>query len=195
MKDREKFDGFANIDAGDILRSFYFLSKAVAKGKDWRPMFQDIHIEAAEDKNYTAVATDGRRMHVVTEISAELGAIFGFGPGEWKLISAKPTCVQIARITNREQPFVNWRKVIPTGQAEYLTEFDGFSLSPRRASSSSVNFTKLMRSFPEVTPIDIRYLEPVDTFDPWTVSWYAPNKAVVFDRGDWSAIIMPLSEE
>lgn len=195
MKDREKFDGFANIDAGEALRAFYFLSKAVAKGEDWRQMFQDIHIEAAEDGSYTAAATDGKRMHVVTGISAELGTIFGFAPGEWKLISAKPGRVQIARITNRDQQFVNWRRVIPTGEAAYRTEFDGFSLSSSRVSSSSVNFAKLMRSFPEVTPIDLRYLEPVDTFDPWSVSWYAPNKAVVFERGDWSAIIMPLSAD
>lgn len=195
MKDREKFDGFADIDAGDILRSFYFLSKAVAKGKDWRPMMHDIHIEKAEDGNYTAVSTDGRRMHVVTGISVELGTIFGFGPGEWKLISAKPSRVQIARITNRDQGFPNWRKVLPSGEPDYTTEFDGFSLSSSRASSSSVNFAKLMRSFPEPTPLDMRQLEPVDTWGPWKVSWYAPHRAVVFSRDTWQAIIMPLSAE
>lgn len=194
-KEREKFDGFSDIDAGECLRAFYFLSKAVAKGDGWLPMMQDIHIETADDGSLTAVSTDGRRMHVVTEISAELGKIFGFGPGEWKVISAKPTRVQMASVINRDQPFPNWKKIIPQEPAVYRTEFSGFSLSGRRVGVSSVSFAKLMREFPEVTPLNMEYLAAIDNGDNWKVSWFAPNKAVVFHRDSWSAYIMPMSAD
>ena len=173
--DREKYDGFADIDSGEILRQFYFLSKANLKAKfDFRAFAEDIMIEQNEGA-YTAISTDGRRLHVVKNIHADICLIFGLVPGRWRLISAKPSRIQIARLVNPAQEYPNWRKVLPEGSPVYRTTFSGFSLSSRGKGESSIAFSKLMREFPELTPINIDYISALGLGGAWDVEWYAKN--------------------
>jgi hypothetical protein len=189
--DREKYDGFADIDSGQILRQFYFLSKANLKAKfDFHTFVEDIMIEQ-NDGAYTAISTDGRRLHTVN-ISADICLIFGLVPGRWRLISAKPSRIQIAHLVNPTQEYPNWRKVLPEGEPVYRTTFSGFSLSSRMKGVSSIAFSKLMREFPELTPINIDYLSALRLGEEWDVEWYAKNKPVVFKKDNMSAIIMPM---
>jgi hypothetical protein len=187
----ETFIEAAGLFAGEI----GFLAKALSDDET-RPFMQHIHIEMSEKKEgaFLGAATDGRRLHIVDPLSCIDG--LGLAPGEWRRLKAD-RCRRIAWIAKIAEKdagqFPAWRRVIPTGEPAYTTQFNGLSLDRRRFDSCGL--VKFIREFPEPTVINLTYLADLGTDDEWDVSYRGNTKALVFESGNIKAVIMPMQPE
>ncbi len=185
---------------GDDLR---FVARAVGDDET-RPFMRFILVEPVDEtpeSELRAVATDGRRLHMV-EIDRRIAGL-GFVPGKWRVVKCAPTVVQLARVADDEDSqksagnFPNYKKVIPEGPVDKVMAFEGFSRA--EIARSSHTLSKFLRECPDPTAVNLVFLEALGQME-WTVEWRKglepyQNRAVVFKSGDRTAVIMPLSWE
>ena len=187
------------IDAeGSLSINLRFLSKALSDD-DTRYFLKYIRIEPSDKgEGLLAVATDGRRLHLVDPICERTIAeeLVGLAPGFWQVLkNSGQKKTWIARLDDSEtskNTFPNWRKIMPSVKPEYETTFDGFS-STSREQVNHTGLVTLLREFPEATAIDLGFLESLGTAFTWKVDWYGPDKAMKFTNGNRIALIMPMN--
>jgi hypothetical protein len=182
------------IDAtGSFAKELSFLAKAVSDDET-RPFMQHIYIEKSEkDENFLkGVAVDGRRLHIVDPFDTVAG-IMGLVPGFWKVFNDS-SHVWIARLDDEETKeyiFPAYRRVIPTGEPEYKTTFEGCSLIGRGANP--VEIAKFLHGFPDVTAINLKYLCDLGIGIQWDVEWYGSGNALKFsDNNNRLAVVMSM---
>jgi len=184
------------VDAvGKVASQLKFLSKAVSDDKI-RYFMNFIHIEQSDKgEGLLGVATDGHHLHLVDPLHEAAVEAFGITPGYWKALrfKKKKERIWIARLDDlcvKDRKYPDWRKIIPCGEAVYKTAFEGFSLTGPKAIYSE--FAKFIHGFPDVTAINLEYLQALGTGFTWDAEWYGPNKALKFTEGDRTALIMPM---
>jgi hypothetical protein len=177
-----------------------FLAVAVS-GDETRYFMADIEVEEMEPATdgkarlLRAIATDGRRMHIVEPLNTAAAEIHGMEPGRWHVVANRVKYVELAKIEYPDGSFPNWRKVVPDAAPKFETEFFGLSLKSSYIMRHTPDLLKLFRSFPEPTVINLKYLEDLGTGKKWKVEWHAPDRAVVFASGECRAIIMPMQAD
>lgn len=184
---------------GNLAAEFKFLAKAVGD-EPWRYFMNYIKVEevepATEERPYPilrGIATDGRRMHVVDPLDIKAGE-YGIKPGLLHIVSCKNVVQLAERVTISGLEYPNWKKVFPEKPAPSICTFQGCDFK-RRDSQSSVELSRLFRSFPVPTPLNVKYLESLGFGYDWDVQWESERKGVVFKSGTMTAIIMPMNND
>ena len=180
------------VELTNLSSELMFVAKAIGDEEE-RPQLKYIHIEPSrKSEGLLGIATDGRRIHMVDPIDPKIVEHFELNTGFWRVVKKTLNCLQLARLDDSETAkltFPNWDKVVPSDDAEFITTFQGFS-----RYKNHWNLSKLIRGFPEHTPMSLRYLRALGTTFTWDVRWYANNKAVKFTAGNYTAVIMPLAD-
>jgi hypothetical protein len=181
---------------GEFCSQLNFLSKAVS-GDETRSFMQHIFVEpsekSGEEGRFRGVSTDGRRLHLIDPLACPHDE---FEAGLWAVLKTGKKETWIAKIaqhgggTNKfgGSEFPAYRRVIPTGEPVYRTEFYGYSESGDRAC----DMVKFIRGFPDPTVFNLRYLSDLGSLLTWDVEWYESSKSVAFTSGDYFALIMPI---
>ena len=182
------------VDApGSLAFLLKFLSKAVGvdEGRYW---LKYIRIEPSDKgEGLLGVATDGRHLHLVDPLDEAAAKVFGMTPGYWQVFKGGSS-LWIARLEDSQTEgwaYPAWRKVIPNGEAAYKTTFHGFSLTGPKGNYSEL--AKFIHGFPDVTAIDLEYLQSLGTGFEWDVDYYSTRSAMKFTQGNRVALIMPMS--
>ena len=173
--------------------------------KDYRPFYDFILIEPSEkgDGRFRGVTTDGYRLHMVDPLACS-GDI-GVEAGWWRLLKSElgespaTGTAWMAKVVACDLPgfpFIpNYRKVIPSGKPDFETSYC-FGPAPMRWNEDLGRAIgrafEFLQSFPEPTGINPAHLADLGC-DVWSVSWYGPQKAVVFDSCDMKAVMMPIN--
>lgn len=194
-----KFDLFAELQ-GQLACEFDFLAKAV--GSDECRFFMEwILIEPvdAEDvtKGFRAIATDGRRMHIVEKLNASV-ELYGITAGHYKVVKSNRTVTQITRVSADTEEicgkFPDWRRVMPEGEPVKIIAFNGYALKGKNSVSLFRDTIRFFREFPEDTYLSPHYLSDLSVGYPWACHYWASDKGVKFVSNNMTAIIMPLSK-
>ena len=186
-----KYDRFVRV-YDSTAASIIFLSKAVIDDLT-RPLLKCIRIEESEkgEGKLLGVATDGRCMHIVDDIDKNVIETYELTTGNWEVVRRrKISGVWLARISDRDVEKLykfDWKKVIPQGNATFKTIFEKFNIK-----GGNYEIQKLIRSFPEFTAFNIKYLQQLSNGQDWDVEWYGPNKSVKFTSDNMTAVIMPM---
>jgi hypothetical protein len=184
---------------GEFSREITFLSRAVRRADgderyDKHYKMSCILIEQSDEGEgkFRGVSTDGKRLHIVDPLSCPDG--IGLEAGSWRPLKRGGECSWIARIRDDTREFPNYRSVIPHGEPLFTFELPGL---PRGGDpgGNMPYLVRFFREFPEPTAINMNYINALDHFRPWTVKWYGVNKAVLFESGIYTALIMPLHME
>ena len=174
-----------------------FLSKAVSN--DPAKYFMNcIHIEPSDKgEGLLGVATDGRRLHLVDPINDVTVKILGLTQGYWKVFKdSGPRRLWAARLEDsetKEFQYPNWRKAIPSGESKYETNFDGFSTKGSGLNKNHIGLAKFIHNFPEVTALNLKFIQDLGAGFDWRVNWYGSGKSLKFTEGDRTAVIMPMT--
>jgi len=171
-----------------------FLAKAIGDNET-RFYMNYIHIEPSDKGDgLLGIATDGRHLHLVDQLDNSSDKIYGMTAGYWKVFKANTTKrVWIARLEDSQTNgclYPNWRNVIPKGEVNYKTTFEGFSFKGFRKGYGEL--ASFIHSFPEPTAINLEYLETLGIGFTWNVEWYNPNKTLKFTEGSRMALIQPM---
>ena len=156
-----------------------------------------IHVEPSEKEEgrFLGVSTDGRHLHLVDPLDIAFGKVFGLTPGFWQVFKgSKGKEILIARLADTQTEnwvFPNWRIVIPNGDVDYSTVFKGFGFKGRDVSAFS-HLATFIHDFPEITAIDLRYLESLGKNFEWKVEWRGNSKPIVFTDHNRMALIQPM---
>ncbi|MDR1626996.1 MAG: hypothetical protein LBT33_10705 [Spirochaetia bacterium] len=176
---------------GQFGRQLEFLSKAIGHDET-RLAFHNIKIEPSDavEGKYRAVASDGRRLHIVDPLSCPDN--IGVEPGLWRFLRSTTKTAWIARVGEKGAlDFPNYRRVIPDTQATFETEYwSGFETG-KSCVAALGPLVKFINSFPSPTVINPAYLADLGC-EVWKVSYRGNSEAVVFESGNLKAIIMPL---
>jgi hypothetical protein len=193
---------------GELAQQLRFLARAVSDDET-RFFMNDIEVvlselpddrpEADKEKNgplLKAIATDGRRMHIVDPLTPSAVAIHGLEPGRWHVVSGGPACrARVAKFVEAPGAFPNYKKVLPEGPIEYTAEFNGFALIRERIARGSSALLKFFFDFPKPTAINLNYLADLGSDTCWKVEWRDERRAVCFRSGSKLAVIMPMQLE
>lgn len=179
---------------GSVAFQLRFLSKAVSTNEASFYMMY-IHIEPSDKgEGLLGVATDGRRLHLVDPLDEAGAKVFGLTPGYWQVFKgAHSSSLWLARLEDSQTEswmYPAWRNVFPKGETVYKTTFEGFKIDGPKANYADL--AKFLHDFPDVTAIDLEYLQLLGTGFTWDVEWFGPNKALKFIQGDRVALIMPM---
>jgi hypothetical protein len=177
---------------GELSKEITFLSRAICKEED-RYFMWHILIEPsdAEPGKFKGVATDGRRLHIVDPLSAPDN--IGLEAGNWRPLKRGGECSWIAQIKDFRGRFPDYRKVIPHDEPAFTFELPGI---PRGDNMRNMPYlVKFFREFPDPTAINMNYINALDHYRAWKVKWYGNNKAVLFESGNYTAVIMPMDYE
>ena len=184
---------------GALAFQLRFLSKATMEDDDPRRSFMsDIYVEPCEKENeLLGVTTDGRRLHLVNPLEKCAAEVFGMTPGWWRFFkNSSSKRVWVARIEDSQTNgwnFPNWRRIIPEGTPEYTTTFNGFSSSGERRGYAEL--AKFLRDFPEITAINLSYLQDIGIDYEWCVEWYGNNKPLKFIQSNRMVLIQPIQTD
>ena len=177
---------------GEFARQITFLARAVYKDRNMDmdvrlPQYILIEPSDIESDKFRGVSTDGRRLHLVDPLFFPDG--IGVEPGLWRPLKRGGETSWMAQIKSDEKRFPNYRKVIPTNKPAFEFELPGL---PRGDLVYTMAYlVELFRKFPEPTSINWNYLNALDHYRVWKVKWYEPNKAVLFESDNYTAVIMP----
>lgn len=177
---REYAESYDIKRAGAMLTKAFFVACSISfdDNRKWLR-----HVKVEDD--HTAVATDGRRLHMA---KAEY-----LSPGIYDVLSVQKTRVAFGRIPDEEIDFEfpPYKRVVPTDAPVWTGNFSGGLNLSRKPEQFHV-VQKLMYSFPEPTYFNVRYLDDLPDVN-WEVHWYGPSKSIKFVSGDMTAVIMPMA--
>lgn len=180
---------------GSLAFQLQFLSLALSDDAP-RTYLEYIYIESAEKEGeLLGVSTDGRCLHIVEPFHEAAVKVYGLTTGYWEVFkSYKKGQVLIARLEDCETQswnYPNWRKCVPTGDVEYSTTFNGFTFAKGNCSNHN-GLAQFLHDFPEITALNLRYLQSLGTSWTWNVEWFGKNKPIRFVERNRSAVIMPM---
>jgi hypothetical protein len=175
---------------GEFSKEIRFLSRAVYRDEGCYPI-RHILIEPSdvEPGKFRGVSTDGRRLHVVDPLSCSDD--IGVEPGNWRPLKTNSKCSWMAHIPSNGEQFPPYRKVIPHDEPAFASELPGMPLGSRMLENMPY-LDKFFREFPEPTVINMNHIDALDCSRDWTVKWYGSNKAVLFESGKYTAVIMSM---
>jgi hypothetical protein len=90
--------------------------------------------------------------------------------------------------------FPNYRTVIPHNEPLFTFELPGIPRGDDLAGTMPF-LVKFFREFPDPTAFNMNYINALDCFRAWKVQWYGSDKAVLFESGSYTAVIMPIFME
>jgi hypothetical protein len=177
---------------GQFSRQLEFLSKAIGNDET-RPMFFNIKIEPSEtaEGKFRAIASDGRRLHIVEPLSCPDN--IGIESGAWRFLRSTPKTAWIAEVKDA-MDFPNYERVIPKGKSAFETNYHSGFMKGNSTGRTLADAVKFLNTFPNPTIINPAYLTDLGN-ETWRVSWNEANKAVVFESGNLKAVIMPMQFE
>jgi hypothetical protein len=166
------------------------------------PFYTNILIEKSEfnENDFKAVATDGRRLHIVDPLSCP--SKIGIKEGQWRFLQIvpEPDCrdpiiphgcrTWIAHIPKPLSSFVNYKKALPTAKPNFQQEFE-LGFTGKFEGGELARAICFANSFPDTTVIDLDFLLDLGN-GFWTVSWFKNDRAVIFEKQNYKAVIMPL---
>ena len=168
--------------AGELL----FLSRAVAEDMS-RYFMEYIQVE----ESFRALATDGRRLHIVKRLNNAADKVYEMKPGKYLVKRAAGKYVWLVKIESDMGQFPDCDRVIPKGDPDWTGECYGFG------ATQMTKVVDLFYSFPKPTKLNINYL--IDLGDHhYKVHWRKPpeegNKfvPVVFESDTRLAVIMTM---
>lgn len=180
---------------GSDAEPLQFLAKAIYYGDSYvRAALQYIFIDDGEHEgDLLGVASDGHRLHLIP-LSAELVERFGLHKGYWRVLKNKEK-KQIIWLINIDEPehgrtFPDFKKVIPSDEANYKTTFEGYHKLHNRDIKYNIKLAKLLHDFPDVTALNPYYLYELGK-GTWEVFWNEQTKAIKFVNGERVCVIMP----
>jgi hypothetical protein len=179
---------------GKLAEQLNFVSKALGNDAE-RPVLHNILIEKLEPNGneFMAIATDGMRMHIVSPLTIGTNKGLKKGFGVFCNLHLCPGIAWLAKISKPNFEIVKYMKAIPTGKPNFKEVFElGFTgklLGQGKELWKAISF---VNSFPEPAVINPQLLADLD-YGEWAVSWYGKNKAVVFEKDNYKAIIMPIA--
>jgi hypothetical protein len=178
---------------GEFSKEITFLSRAVCNDEE-RYWICHILIEpsSVEPGKYRGVSTDNKRIHIVDPLSSPDD--IGLETGNWRPLKRGGECSWIAQIKDDVGRFPNYRTVIPHN--EPLSTFKLPGLPRGKGLMWNMPFlVDFFRKFPDPTAINMNYLNALDPSYEWEVKWYGSDKAVLFESGSYTAVIMPMFME
>ena len=185
------------VDAsGQLAFQLKFLSAAVGV-TEFRYVMNYIHIEQSDKGEGLLVgaATNGRHLHVVDPLSKAATELYGMTPGFWQVLKAtRRDNLWLARLDDTmtvDWAYPLWRKIIPNGEPVYKTTFTGFSMKGTKGNFG--HLAEFIHAFPEITALDLGYLQALGPDYAWGVEWYGPQKPMKFTECDRLAIIQPMN--
>jgi DNA polymerase III sliding clamp (beta) subunit (PCNA family) len=175
---------------GEFSKEITFLSRAISKEAEHYFM-RHILIESSDGGGgkFRGVATDGRRLHIVDPLSCPDG--LGLETGNWRPLKRGGGCSRIAQIKDGAGKFPNYRTVIPHNEPLFTFELPCIPRGDNLAGNMPF-LVKFFREFPEPTAFNMNYLNALDHNLAWKVKWYGSEKAVLFESGSYTAVIMPM---
>jgi hypothetical protein len=193
----KKMDRFIEVE-GFLADELSFVAKAISKDKT---RFDMMHMlvepsEAPDDRKdktsprLRAVATDGRRLHLVDPLPDALVDVYGMTVGAWRVIKTG----KVTQIASFEEPpgdFPKYRGLIPTDPVQSF-QFTGIDLKRGRGFAELLS---LFRKFPEPTACNFNFLEDLGFGYSWDVEWRGPTKALTFKNGNRLALVMPMNAQ
>jgi hypothetical protein len=161
---------------------FRFLLSALDP-KDWRTFAKHIKIDASE-KGLTAVATDGRRMHII-EIEQSRADVYGLTEGFYVPVKNTKKMCAFARIADQpEESYPNWKSAIPEEKPEKETQF----------YTNGLEYMRSIRRLPEWVYLNPQYVADLSVSDLWTCFVYGKHKPVGFFAGNARAYIQTMDD-
>ena len=139
-----------------------------------------------KDGNFTV--TDKIRIHRITGLNKDV-----FKDGSYAIIASSPDRVCLA--------------IPETEVKDMIPNFDGLFdikdpptnyqfLCSNNKITQALEFAKLIRGFPKPTALSYELLTDLGASDSkYMVSWYTPEKQVIFTLGNKKAAIMPIRME
>jgi hypothetical protein len=173
---------------GEFSKEITFLSRAVCKDERRYSMCH-ILIESSDigGGKFRGVSTDGKRLHIVDPLSAPDGV--GLEAGKWRPLRMGGRCSWIAQIKEDRGLFPNCRAVIPQNKPLFTFELPGI---PRGNLMGNMPYlVKFFREFPDLTAINLNYINALSD-RAWEVKWFGSDRAVLFESGVYTAVIMPI---
>jgi hypothetical protein len=175
---------------GEFSREITFLSRVLDRSPEWNGGYLNrIVIEPSDTETgkFRGAATDGMRLHIVDPLSAPDG--IGLEAGNWQPLRRGGKNSWTAQIKDDMGKFPNYRHAIPDGGPLFTFELN----MPCGGSMRNMSFlVKFFREFPGITAININHLNALDPNLTWEVKWYDSHKAVLFESGRYTAVMMPL---
>jgi hypothetical protein len=176
-----QYGRFFEIGKGILCDQLRFLAVAVAEDM-MRYFMQYIRVEQAEE-GLRAVASDGRRLHLVTKLAPK-AAMEGIVPGAYAVMKKTGRSIWLVKIEEGAGDFPDYKRIFK----EEPPTFEG---KWRGMQKNTASLFELCYSFPEPTALNLRYLEDIGA-EEWTVKWWAPSYGVLFEAKDRQAVIMPI---
>jgi hypothetical protein len=173
----------------EFSREITFLSRAVSNDES-RYFLCHILIEPSviEPGKFCGVSTDGKRLHIIDPLSAPKG--IGLTAGNWRPLKMGGRYSWIAQKISDCGRFPAFRYAIPKDEPLFTFKLPGL---PRGNLTRNMPFiVDFFRKFPDPTAINMNYLNALDHFRAWEVKWYGSDKAVLFESGIYTAVIMPM---
>lgn len=189
------YDFYAKIE-GPLAKELLFISRAI--GSDETRYFMTYFVverkqEDDPSQGLRAIATDGRRLHIVEPLCKTAEA-YGISPGKYHVVGKTKKSIQIARISDASSKdagdFPNWRRVIP--DSEPIKVFDVSLESNRRSLlQTSAAVFSIARNLPPEAFINLDYLDDIiaDSGLVWTCEAREGLRPVVFSSGSYKAVI------
>ena len=171
----------------ELAAQFKFLSRATMRSKNSSNYeLEYIHVSDS-DSGLIATATDGHRMHQINNLGE-----LDLKPGFW-IACFRGKTAELAFVENNkndEWKYPDTESLLNKGKApEFSTTFASGNL---KRESTSVQIAALLRSFPEPTMLNLKYLSDLGDYS-WDVKWYGSKTQVIFTRDDLTAVIMPIN--
>jgi hypothetical protein len=176
---------------GEFARQLAFLSRAIGREHS-RPMFLNIKIEPSEgsEGKFRALASDGRRLHIVDPLSC-LDNI-GVEPGAWRFLRSTPKTAWMAKVNDKDvADFPDYKRVIPEGEPVFETSYYSGCMEREPWGSILAEAVRFINKFPHHTVINPAYLMDLGR-EEWRVYETQASKSIVFESGNLKAVIMPI---
>jgi hypothetical protein len=198
-----KYDSFVElVDSADLA----FAARAVGDDEN-RPQLWYMKI-AEKDGGLTATATDGSRLHRARLKEREAKAV---SPGFWRVLKNKAVR---ERDYDAENNFPLGYRVYEKKHVLWLARLEEFGLFPpddvidgkfpegEPVRQGTVNTGKYQRGdmnrfikgLPDGAGINPEYLKDLGPFE-WNYAVFSPRKPVLFESGNKTALIVPLTLE
>ncbi len=186
MKNKLEYGKFYEIPKHSVLaEELMFLQRAVSDDFT-RYFMQFIQVE----ESFKAIATDGRRLHIVKRLNKAFDEAYGMTPGKYIVKKSSGKEIWVVEVKGDTGQFPDYERVIPSGDVDYTSDCYGFG------KTTMSNVVDLFYSFPEPTKIRIEYLMDIGSHH-YQVKWRKANEktrfnAIVFESDTRLAVIMPM---
>jgi hypothetical protein len=185
------YEKFVEESKPEFVRDIRFLEEAVCRDET-RYFLCGIYVEPTMtvEGAFRGVATDGRRLHIVDPVFGTEGAGI-LEPGLWRPFPCRKKVAWMAKLPEKEAgTFPNYYKAIPMGDPAFTFTLPSVPNKDRWGDMS--HLVRFFREFPEITAINMNFLNSLPAGLSWDVRWWGSEEAVTFTSGTYTAVIQPL---